>query len=88
MSGWLATTGIVLVNGMEIFSMILIMQLLFGVKPFKRMWSYPVLFAGICVWCYPDRRASRACGNRGHTVVSFICDVRFSHADDRHHAGT
>lgn len=50
MSGWLATTGIVLLNGMEIFSMILIMQLLFGVKPFKRMWSYPVLFAGICAY--------------------------------------
>ena len=50
MSGWLATTCIVLLNGMEIFSMILIMQLLFGVKPFKRMWSYPVLFAGICVY--------------------------------------
>ena len=50
MSGWLATTCIVLLNGMEIFSMILIMQLLFGVKPFKRMWSYPVLFAGICAY--------------------------------------
>lgn len=49
---------IVLINGLEIFSMVLIMQLFFGVKPLKRLRSYLVLFAGICAY---------------DTIVTLVC---------------
>ena len=41
---------IVLISGLEIFSMVLIMQLFFGVKPLKRLRNYPILFAAICAY--------------------------------------